>query len=206
MFGIAWSELLLIGVVALVVIPPKDLPAMMRMVGKWVGQMRRMAYDFQYQVKDALREAELDDIRKSVTEIANMEEITEIQRDLEASTAPLTMMEGQMREDLSIEAGNKSFNIDTSAYRVSPDVEKSIASKSTLGPAHADFPNAMTAELEPLVAAEILPVSTSLLDLEPVAVAVERPRLPAHLRGPDPEPVAPEPVPHEPARVSGASS
>ena len=62
MFDIAWSELLLIGAVALVVIGPKDLPKALRTVGQVVGKVRRMAADFQGQFNDAMREAELHDL------------------------------------------------------------------------------------------------------------------------------------------------
>jgi sec-independent protein translocase protein TatB len=69
MFDIAWSELLLIGAVALVAIPPKDLPKAMRTVGQTVGKLRRMATEFQGQFNDAMREAELHDLKKQVEEV-----------------------------------------------------------------------------------------------------------------------------------------
>ena len=100
MFGIAWSELLIIGIVALVVVPPKDLPTMMRVVGRWVGQMRRLAYDFQHQVNDALREAEIDDVKKSFSELTSIDPLADVRRDLEEATAPVSRLEGQMRSDL----------------------------------------------------------------------------------------------------------
>ena len=67
MFDIAWSEFLVIGVVALVVVGPRDLPALLRTVGKTVATLRRMAGEFQTQFNDAMREAELDDLKKEVT-------------------------------------------------------------------------------------------------------------------------------------------
>lgn len=66
MFDIGWSELVVIGVVALVVIGPKDLPGALRQMGKWMGTVRRMASDFQGQFNEALREAELDELRREV--------------------------------------------------------------------------------------------------------------------------------------------
>ena len=60
MFDIGWTELLVIAVVAIVVIGPKDLPRAMRTVGQWTGKMKRMAREFQGQFNEALREAELD--------------------------------------------------------------------------------------------------------------------------------------------------
>lgn len=69
MFDIAWSEFMLIGAVALVVIGPKDLPKALRTVGQAVGKIRRMAAEFQGQFNDAMREAELHDLKKQVEDV-----------------------------------------------------------------------------------------------------------------------------------------
>ena len=69
MFDIGWSELLLIGAVALVVIGPKDLPKVLRTVGQATAKLRRMAGEFQAQFNEAMREAELDEIKKNVADL-----------------------------------------------------------------------------------------------------------------------------------------
>ena len=69
MFDFDAGKLIVFGIVALAVIPPKDLPRVMRTVGKYVGQMRRMAADFQGQFMDAMKEAELDTVKKEIAEI-----------------------------------------------------------------------------------------------------------------------------------------
>lgn len=69
MFDIGWSELLLIGAVALVVIGPKDLPKVLRTVGQATAKLRRMAGEFQTQFNEAMREAELDEIKKNVADL-----------------------------------------------------------------------------------------------------------------------------------------
>jgi sec-independent protein translocase protein TatB len=69
MFDFSWGELLLIGVVALIVIGPKELPGVLRMVGQWVGKIRRMAGEFQSQFHEAMREAEMADLKKQVDEL-----------------------------------------------------------------------------------------------------------------------------------------
>ena len=66
MFDIGWSELLVIAVVAIIVVGPKDLPRMMRSFGSYAGKLRRMASDFQRQFEDAMRESELDEVRKAI--------------------------------------------------------------------------------------------------------------------------------------------
>lgn len=86
MLDIGWSELLLITIVAVVVVGPKDLPRMLRTVGKNVGKVRRMAGDFQRQFNDALREAEIDEIRKSVETVGK-----DTQRDLESVSRSLNV-------------------------------------------------------------------------------------------------------------------
>src|SRR5687768_17117432 len=64
MFDIGYSELLLIAVVALIVIGPKDLPNVMRTVGKWVGKARGMARHFRSGIDTMMREAELEEMEK----------------------------------------------------------------------------------------------------------------------------------------------
>jgi len=69
MFDIGWSELVLIGVVALIAIGPKELPGVLRTVGQWMGKARRMAAEFQGQFQEAMREAEMADLKKSFDEV-----------------------------------------------------------------------------------------------------------------------------------------
>ena len=68
MFDIGWSELLVIGVVALIAIGPKELPGVLRAVGQWMGKIRRMANDFQDQFREAMREAEVADLKRQFDE------------------------------------------------------------------------------------------------------------------------------------------
>ncbi len=70
MFDISWSEFLLIGIVALVVIGPKELPAVMRTLGQWTRKVRSMATEFQNQFQEAMREAEMTDLKKQVDDMA----------------------------------------------------------------------------------------------------------------------------------------
>ena len=76
MFDLTSSKLLILGVVALIVVGPKELPFLLRTIGKYVAMMRRQANEFRSQFDEAMREAELDDIRKDVEKVA---------RDAEAS-------------------------------------------------------------------------------------------------------------------------
>jgi sec-independent protein translocase protein TatB len=69
MFDVGWSELVVIGVVALIVIGPKELPGVLRMVGQWMGKARKMAGEFQGQFQEAMREAEMADLKKTFDEV-----------------------------------------------------------------------------------------------------------------------------------------
>ncbi len=68
MFDIGWGELVVIGIVALIAIGPKELPACCARVGQWMGKVRRMASEFQGQFHEAMREAEMADLKKQVDE------------------------------------------------------------------------------------------------------------------------------------------
>ncbi|HRE21437.1 MAG TPA: Sec-independent protein translocase protein TatB [Rhabdaerophilum sp.] len=71
MFDVGWSELVVIGVVALVVIGPKELPGVIRSVGRAVGKLRTMAGEFRAQFDDAMREAELHEVKKTFDDAAS---------------------------------------------------------------------------------------------------------------------------------------
>src|SRR5436853_2702928 len=69
MFDIGWSELVGIAVLAVIAIGPKELPGVLRMVGQWMGKARRMASEFQGQFQEAMREAEMADLKKTFDEV-----------------------------------------------------------------------------------------------------------------------------------------
>ncbi len=89
MFDISWTEFLLIGVVALIVIGPKELPAVMRTMGQWTRKVRSMAADFQGQFQEAMREAEMADLKKQVDDIAHdiksYDPLKDVRADVEAA-------------------------------------------------------------------------------------------------------------------------
>ncbi|WP_439356594.1 Sec-independent protein translocase protein TatB [Bradyrhizobium sp. DASA03007] len=97
MFDIGWSELVLIGVVALIAIGPKELPGVLRMVGQWMGKARKMAAEFQGQFQEAMREAEMADLKKSFDEVK------------EAATGfnPLTSLQKDVSNALRVDALDK---------------------------------------------------------------------------------------------------
>jgi sec-independent protein translocase protein TatB len=82
MFDIGWTEMLVIAVVMIVVVGPKDLPKMLRTFGRTTAKMRSMAGDFQRQFNEALKEAELDDVKKSVDSLKGLNPANEIKKQL----------------------------------------------------------------------------------------------------------------------------
>jgi sec-independent protein translocase protein TatB len=91
MFGLGWTEILVIAAIAVLVVPPKDLPGLMRTVGQGIGKMRRMASQFQRELETAVRDEELDKLRKQMSDIgrdtdrqlraaANAKELTDLRR------------------------------------------------------------------------------------------------------------------------------
>jgi sec-independent protein translocase protein TatB len=98
MFDFDVGKLLLIGVVALIFIPPKDLPATLRQIGRLVGKARRMAADFQNQFNEAIRDTELDDLKQEFRHLKEQASMTNAVNDVAkivesaaaSATAPLT--------------------------------------------------------------------------------------------------------------------
>ncbi|MEI9423413.1 Sec-independent protein translocase protein TatB [Mesorhizobium sp. Cs1299R1N1] len=82
MFEVGWTEMLVIAIVMIVVVGPKDLPNMLRTFGRTAAKLRAMAGDFQKQFNEALKEAELDDVKKSVDELRGLSPVAEIKKQL----------------------------------------------------------------------------------------------------------------------------
>ncbi len=80
MLDFSWSELALIGVVALVVIGPKDLPKALRTAGIWVRKARTISREFQSSVEQMMREAELDEVKKELESVSSVNIAKEIEK------------------------------------------------------------------------------------------------------------------------------
>ena len=85
--GIGISEILLIGLAALIIIGPKDLPMMMRKIGQIMGKGRRMAREFQAAFDDIARQSELDELKKEIQELRKSNTLASAQDDLAAYEA-----------------------------------------------------------------------------------------------------------------------
>ena len=90
MFDIDSGKLLIIGIVALVVIGPKELPGVLRQVGNALGKVRRMAAEFQGQFMEAMRESELEELKKDVEKMSESANFTNFD--------PLADVKSQLQE------------------------------------------------------------------------------------------------------------
>ncbi len=108
MFDLGWTELLLIGIVALIVVGPKDLPGMFRAVGKFIGKAKGMAREFSHAMNDAAEGSGVDDIKETLRKAANpmksaMDEVKKstdsMTRDLKESVTPPLSEERQSQAE-----------------------------------------------------------------------------------------------------------
>ena len=160
MFDIGWSELVVIAVVALIAIGPKELPGVLRMVGQWMGKARRMASEFQGQFQEAMREAEMADLKKSFDEVK------------EAATG---FTGGNIMTSLQKDVG-ESLRID--------DIDKPAVSVETPATPHLEAPPASPETSNEIVAAETPPPAVTHemqpqpvpQDTQPATAEVDPPR------------------------------
>jgi sec-independent protein translocase protein TatB len=152
MFDIGWTELLLIAVVAIVVIGPKDLPRAMRTVGQWTTRMRRMAGDFQRQFNEAVREAELEDVKNQVTKLGKIDPMADLKKSL-------------TKADTDLKADLKKVDDSIAGSLAKPDAVNPVPKTPAVAPAVAAVP---------VAAAEIAaPEAVVIEPAEPIVAAAE---------------------------------
>lgn len=165
MFDIAWSELMVIAVIALVVIGPKDLPKAIYTLGKWVKKARLVARDFQGHIDDMMREAELDELRKEALKVRD----TNLQKMVENTIDPKGELKGAF--DVGANLGADGYHgsppedgpTPTVASPVppvgSPQVTAAQPQPATEPPVTAPLPPAPPAEFVPAPAQPPVPAS-----------------------------------------------
>ena len=190
MFDIGWSELMLIGVVALIVIGPKELPGVLRTVGKTIAKLRRMAGEFQGQFQDALREAELSEIRKEIGDITSGA-ADSVKKNFPGMDVldPLR----SIREDIrsTVEGGISPASPVTSAPETATPAAIPAASAAAASAAAAAIASELSG-VAPAAAAPTLPVTSAPLPQEPL-VPLPVPAAPLALDLPAPTAHKPEP-------------
>jgi len=88
MFDIGWDELLVIAIVALVVIGPKDLPHAFRIAGRWMRRARTMAREFQSHIDDLMQESELNELKREISDVPRPKIMDEIDSELMSGQMP----------------------------------------------------------------------------------------------------------------------
>ena len=159
MFDIGWSELVVIAVVALIAIGPKELPGVLRTMGQWMGKARRMAAEFQGQFNEAMREAEMADLKKSFDEVRDATNGLSSGKLMTRLTESLG--EPPRLEDFDKPAADKpaaSADGASASGSVTPEVEASGTFKEVGAEAPASEPLAITRNFQSAAPAEPAPV------------------------------------------------
>ncbi len=146
MFDFDATKFLIVGAAALIFIPPKDLPRVMRQAGQFVGKMKRMASEFQGQFMDAMREADMADLRREAQELSKstrvdlgLDQLHTHMNDAVASKPFLPPPDAS--------AGSTASSAAASAPRVLlDDVSPDPASPASVSPASASPPATSTVE------------------------------------------------------------
>jgi sec-independent protein translocase protein TatB len=145
MFDIGWSELVVIAVVALIAIGPKELPGVLRMVGQWMGKARKMAAEFQGQFQEAMREAEMADLKKS------FDEVREAASGLTSGGGLMTSLQKDVTDALRIDDVDKPAETTATEPPAAPTTPEAPTPETLVeATAHeASEPLALTSELQP---------------------------------------------------------
>jgi len=167
MFDISWTEFLLIGVVALIFIGPKELPAVLRTLGQWTRRIRSMAADFQGQFQEAMREAEMADLKKQVDDIArdikSYDPLKDVRSDIETAGRDIqSSLEKPATETTAPEVTTADTPAlpDAAATATGPVVPEAVAQSAEPAEAAAAAPAPDYAREAAVVAAAIAPVVT----------------------------------------------
>ena len=139
-FGLSMGELMVIALVALIVVGPKDLPRMLRMVGRFVTQLRGMAGEFQRHLDSAIREAGIEDVKKEVKSMTNFTVTADIDK--------------QMTEEFRKQSSEIKSMIDA-PVKTAADAPAKAA--NDLPPPLAEPPETETAEAVPAEPAAAVP-------------------------------------------------
>lgn len=111
MLDIGWTELLVIAVVAIIVVGPKDLPRMLRSLGQYAGKLRRTANEFRSQFDEALRDSEFDELKSSVEGVGNMNPLNDIREAVTDSLDPLKKTAEDIKSGIERDDGKESDGV-----------------------------------------------------------------------------------------------
>jgi sec-independent protein translocase protein TatB len=90
MFEVAWSELLIVAIVAIVVVGPKELPGLLRTLGRIIGKLRRQADEFRRQFDESMRDAGGEDLKRELDQLRYNNPLNEIRNTIESAAREVT--------------------------------------------------------------------------------------------------------------------
>jgi sec-independent protein translocase protein TatB len=158
MFDISWSEFLLIGIVALIVIGPKELPAVMRTLGQWTRKVRSMASEFQNQFQEAMREAEMTDLKKQVDDMArdvtDIDPLKGVREDIENVGSDVQRSLASTTEQTTAAPAGESEPALTAPAAASPEGAPALPNDATAAPPAAPAAPAAAEGAAPMEPAE----------------------------------------------------
>ncbi|PZR51335.1 MAG: twin-arginine translocase subunit TatB [Stutzerimonas stutzeri] len=178
MLDVGWTEILVIAIVLIIVVGPKDLPQMLRTFGRMMSKMRGMAGDFRQQFDEALREADLEDVKKTIGEAQKLNPLNTIRE----AVNPLR----QMGDDIKADLQKTTSSVSSTAPAATP-------AEGVAGSTPAEVPKPVSAEpvaAVPLKAGPVTKTATrkpadatdkaakprkAAAKAEPVAKAAEKP-------------------------------
>ncbi|MBI1204420.1 MAG: twin-arginine translocase subunit TatB [Rhodopseudomonas sp.] len=125
MFNFGWGELVLIGIVALIAIGPKELPTVLRTLGQTIAKVRRMANEFQGQFQEALREADIADLKKQADDLTSSfkDEVTDISA-FDPMSETLAETQKELEQSLSLDEPAKPSETPAVDYSALPTAEQ----------------------------------------------------------------------------------
>ena len=147
MFDLGWSEMLIITVVAIIVVGPKDLPKMLRTLGRFVGQAKRMANEFTGQFQDALRESELEELKKDFDSVTTADPLSDLQNSIDSDLNDIDRELNETVRDLdkADEAENAAYEAANENKVDEIEEDPGIAENSDLTETQDEQPSAMKA-------------------------------------------------------------
>ncbi|MDO6963887.1 Sec-independent protein translocase protein TatB [Rhizobium alvei] len=172
MLEVGWSEILVIALILIIVVGPKDLPGMLRTFGRMASRVRSMANEFKGQFDEAIREAELDDVRKGLNEVSKLNPTNSL-RD---AINPIRQLGQDIKSDLQ-----KATTVPAAEHKpfvepkVEPVIEPATPSATNATPAVSEPAPVATSSVVPTAVAET-PVAPAVA--EPVAEKQAKPKAP----------------------------
>lgn len=169
MFDIGWPELLMVAVVLILVVGPKDLPPMLRSFGRTVKKYRGMANDFKGQFNDALEESELDELRQTVAEAKSYNPLNQVSDAVKGVGADISEAVDDVKpwtpkpeeiSDVARSVGAKEVKARTASAKAKATADK-IAVKKTAVPKKTATPRKSAAVVKKATAAAKKPTATA---------------------------------------------